>query len=297
MNFFERLAVRSEAIGSIVCVGLGRDFKRHTVADVGAYNRAIIEATAPYVACYKPNIAFYEQFGVAGLRALEQTLEAIPAGIPVIGDVKRGDIGSTAAAYARAMFEEWKFDAITLNPYLGRDSFGLTLPTKTRASTWSAALPTRAQRISSTSKRGKDCISTNGSRSPLRRGRRTSASSWARPLRRNCVVFANSCRMRRSWCPGSASRAGSLLMSSPPRGGSRVPSWSVLRGSSCTPAAETISPRRPPGLRANFATSLRSRYRRRDPRSRYGGDVSDAPAASLRWLGVEGVSRRCRYRR
>ena len=123
MNFFERLAVRSEAIGSIVCVGLDPDFKRHTVADVGAYNRAIIEATAPYVACYKPNIAFYEQFGVAGLRALEQTLEAIPAGIPVIGDVKRGDIGSTAAAYARAMFEEWKFDAITLNPYLGRDSF------------------------------------------------------------------------------------------------------------------------------------------------------------------------------
>jgi len=123
MNFFERLAARSEAIGSIVCVGLDPDFTRHAVGEVAAYNRAVIEATAPYAACYKPNIAFYEQYGVEGLRALEQTLEAIPAGIPVIGDVKRGDIGSTAAAYARAMFEEWKFDAITLNPYLGRDSF------------------------------------------------------------------------------------------------------------------------------------------------------------------------------
>jgi len=123
MNYFDRLAARSRAIGSIVCVGLDPDFTRHAVADVAAYNRAIIEATAPYAACYKPNIAFYEQYGVAGLRALEQTLDAIPNEIPVIGDVKRGDIGSTAAAYARAMFEEWGFDAVTLNPYLGRDSF------------------------------------------------------------------------------------------------------------------------------------------------------------------------------
>lgn len=123
MSYFERLAERSQAIGSIVCVGLDPDFKRHKVQDVATYNRAIIEATAPYAACYKPNIAFYEQWGMDGLRALEQTLAAIPSGIPIIGDVKRGDIGSTAAAYARAMFEHWQFDAITLNPYLGRDSF------------------------------------------------------------------------------------------------------------------------------------------------------------------------------
>ncbi len=123
MNYFERLAARSREVNSIVCVGLDPDFKRHKLQDVAAYNRAIIEATAPYVNCYKPNIAFYEQYGVEGLRALEATLAAIPAGIPVIGDVKRGDIASTAAAYARAMFEEWKFDAITLNPYLGRESF------------------------------------------------------------------------------------------------------------------------------------------------------------------------------
>ena len=122
MNYFERLRARSEAVGSLLCVGLDPDFKRHRVSDVGSYNRAIIEATAPYVACYKPNIAFYEQYGIEGLRQLEATLAAIPSGIPVIGDVKRGDIGNTAAAYARAMFEGWGFDAITLSPYLGRDS-------------------------------------------------------------------------------------------------------------------------------------------------------------------------------
>lgn len=123
MNYFEKLEARSRAIGSVVCVGLDPDYTKHRVEDVAGYNRAIIEATAPYAACFKPNIAFYEQWGLAGLRALEQTLAAIPDGIPVIGDVKRGDIGSTAAAYARAMFEQWNFDAVTLNPYLGRDSF------------------------------------------------------------------------------------------------------------------------------------------------------------------------------
>ena len=123
MNYFDKLAARSRAVGSVVCVGLDPDFSKHRVEEVAGYNRAIIEATAPYAACFKPNIAFYEQWGVAGLRALEATLAVIPRDIPVIGDVKRGDIGSTAAAYARAMFEQWNFDAVTLNPYLGRDSF------------------------------------------------------------------------------------------------------------------------------------------------------------------------------
>jgi orotidine-5'-phosphate decarboxylase len=123
MNYFEKLAARSRTAGSLLCVGLDPDGRRHRVEDIASYNRAIIEATSPFVACYKPNIAFYEQFGIEGLRALEATLAAIPADIPVIGDVKRGDIGSTAAAYARAMFGQWGFDAITLNPYLGRDSF------------------------------------------------------------------------------------------------------------------------------------------------------------------------------
>jgi orotidine-5'-phosphate decarboxylase len=122
MSYFEKLAARSRAIGSLVCVGLDPDYKRHRVEDVAAYNKAIIEATAPFAACYKPNIAFYEQWGLPGLRALEQTLAAIQDDIPVIGDVKRGDMGNTAEAYARAMFEVWRFDAVTVNGYQGLDA-------------------------------------------------------------------------------------------------------------------------------------------------------------------------------
>jgi orotidine-5'-phosphate decarboxylase len=122
MSFFDELERRSREIDSLVCVGLDPDFRKHRAEDVAAFNAAIIEATAPYAACYKPNIAFYEQFGIPGLRALEATLRAIPAGIPVIGDVKRGDIGNTAEAYARAMFEQWGFGAVTVSGYQGRDT-------------------------------------------------------------------------------------------------------------------------------------------------------------------------------
>ncbi|GAB4321829.1 MAG: orotidine-5'-phosphate decarboxylase [Dehalococcoidia bacterium] len=122
MNYFQKLAARSRAVDSLVCVGLDPDFDRHDVASVAAYNREIIQATLPYAACYKPNLAFYEQWGVQGLRALEATLAHIPPEVPVIGDAKRGDIGSTARAYARALFEAWGFDAATVNPYLGRDA-------------------------------------------------------------------------------------------------------------------------------------------------------------------------------
>ena len=69
-----------------------------------------------------PGLAFSEQHGIPGLRALEETLAAIPAGIPVIGDIKRGDVGNTAEAYARAAFEIWKFDAVTVNGYQGLDT-------------------------------------------------------------------------------------------------------------------------------------------------------------------------------
>ena len=122
MNFFQKLEQRSRQVDSLACVGLDPDYRKHAPEDLAAFNRAIIEATAPYVACYKPNIAFYEQFGLPGLRALEETLKAIPDDIPVIGDVKRGDMGNTAEAYARAMFEQWDFDAVTVNGYQGRDA-------------------------------------------------------------------------------------------------------------------------------------------------------------------------------
>lgn len=120
-SYVDRLAHRSREVGSYVCVGL--DPAGDTpVEEVADRNRRLIEATAPYAACYKPNLAFYEQFGIPGLRALEETLEAIPDGIPVIADAKRGDMGNTAAAYARALFEVWGFDAATVNPFQGQDA-------------------------------------------------------------------------------------------------------------------------------------------------------------------------------
>ncbi|HLF79257.1 MAG TPA: orotidine-5'-phosphate decarboxylase, partial [Dehalococcoidia bacterium] len=133
MGFFQHLEARSRDIDSLVCVGLDPDFRRHRVEDIAEFNRRIIEATAPFAACYKPNIAFYEQFGIAGLRALEQTLAVIPSGIPVIGDVKRGDMGSSSEAYARAMFEQWGFGAVTVNGYQGLDAITPFLAYEDRA--------------------------------------------------------------------------------------------------------------------------------------------------------------------
>jgi orotidine-5'-phosphate decarboxylase len=90
--------------------------------DVAAFNRAIIEATADLACCYKPNLAFYEAMGPPGLEVLQRTVEAVPERLLVIADAKRGDIASTADAYARALFDVYGFDAATVNPYLGTDS-------------------------------------------------------------------------------------------------------------------------------------------------------------------------------
>jgi orotidine-5'-phosphate decarboxylase len=90
--------------------------------DVLRFNKAIIEATCDLVCAYKPNLAFYEALGAEGLAILEKTIKYIPDDIPVIGDAKRGDIGNTAKAYAKALFSVLGFDAATVNPYLGFDS-------------------------------------------------------------------------------------------------------------------------------------------------------------------------------
>lgn len=85
------------------------------------FNRGLIEATSDLVCAYKPNLAFYEALGLEGWEGLRRTLAAIPPHIPIIADAKRGDIGSTSVAYARALFEELRADAATLSPYLGLD--------------------------------------------------------------------------------------------------------------------------------------------------------------------------------
>jgi uridine monophosphate synthetase len=132
MGFYTKLRTAVEHNHSLLCVGLdpvpaqapGRyaDSAGDPVATSLAWNRAIIEQTHDLVCAYKPNIAFYEALGAAGMAMLRQTIDLIPPAIPILLDAKRGDIGSTAEAYARACFDDLKVDGVTLSPYLGRDS-------------------------------------------------------------------------------------------------------------------------------------------------------------------------------
>lgn len=123
MNFTEKLVSAIRRNKSLLCVGLDPDpALMPDKVGIFEFNRAIIDATADLVCAYKPNMAFYEALGNAGLDALKRTVDYIPEGIPVIGDAKRGDIGNTAKAYARALFDILNFDATTVNPYLGFDS-------------------------------------------------------------------------------------------------------------------------------------------------------------------------------
>ena len=107
---------------SLLCVGLDPPPAQVPVIDIFEFNKANIESTQHLVCAYKPNMGFYEAIGIDGLRALEKTVSVIPADIPVVGDAKRGDIGSTAEAYASALYDYWGFDAITCNPFAGYDS-------------------------------------------------------------------------------------------------------------------------------------------------------------------------------
>ncbi|MCM1021522.1 MAG: orotidine-5'-phosphate decarboxylase [Muribaculum sp.] len=116
---------------SFLCVGLDTDIKKipaHLLSETNpivAFNKAIIDATAPYVVAYKPNMAFYESLGAAGWDALEQTVAYIQKNYPeqfIIADAKRGDIGNTSQLYARSFFEHLGVDAITVAPYMGEDS-------------------------------------------------------------------------------------------------------------------------------------------------------------------------------
>lgn len=122
MTFVEKLQEAIRTNNSLLCVGLDPHPDLLPVNDVLAFNKAIIDATQDLVCAYKPNLAFYEALGPEGLTILQRTREYIPPHIPVIGDGKRGDIGSTARAYARALFYVFLFDAATVNPYLGYDS-------------------------------------------------------------------------------------------------------------------------------------------------------------------------------
>ena len=124
-GFFSRLEARARQIDSLLCVGLDphpADLPAPTAAAARDFCLRLIEATADQAAAFKPNAAFFEAFGPDGWAALREVIAAVPDGIPVILDAKRGDIASTAEAYAQSAFAGLGADAITLSPYLGRDS-------------------------------------------------------------------------------------------------------------------------------------------------------------------------------
>lgn len=116
---------------SFLCVGLDTDLKKipqHLLSEedpIFSFNKAIIDATADYCVAYKPNLAFYEAFGVKGLCSFEKTISYLKNNYPnhfIIADAKRGDIGNTSAMYARTFFEEYGIDSLTVAPYMGEDS-------------------------------------------------------------------------------------------------------------------------------------------------------------------------------
>lgn len=130
-SFQDRLAASQRRSGSTLCVGLDPDpdllpepFLNggDPASNVVAFCRAIVEATTPFASSFKVNFAFFEALGDAGVSALRQVRRSVPDNIPVIADAKRGDIGNTARFYARSVFEDLGFDAVTLSPYMGADS-------------------------------------------------------------------------------------------------------------------------------------------------------------------------------
>ncbi len=130
-SFIAKLTDTLERTNSLLCVGLDPnphrypdhfpDFARNPTLSLTRWARTIVEQTADLVCCYKPNFAFYEQFGLAGVTALKPTIAALPSHSPLRVEAKRGDIGHTAQAYAEAAFRTWGADAVTVNPYLGED--------------------------------------------------------------------------------------------------------------------------------------------------------------------------------
>ena len=136
MSFFDRISARSKSINSLLCVGLDPhiaelDLPSSATEEERAeaaykFCKRIINATHPYAVCYKPNAAFFEALGAKlGCITLRKVIDDIPDGIPVLLDVKRGDIGSTAQAYAEACYDEkfgLKADGVTLSPLMGWDS-------------------------------------------------------------------------------------------------------------------------------------------------------------------------------
>jgi uridine monophosphate synthetase len=123
--FFTLLEERVRKTGSLLCIGIDphpQDVKGEDVQNLLQFCLDLVEATVESAAAYKPNAAFFEAYGPDGIRVLQQVIASVPEDIPVILDAKRGDISSTAQAYAHAVFKTMGAGAVTINPYLGKDA-------------------------------------------------------------------------------------------------------------------------------------------------------------------------------
>jgi orotidine-5'-phosphate decarboxylase len=127
VTYLERLAARTASVGSVLCLGLDPDPASlpegfsHDLAGVERFAAILVDAAAPFAAAIKPNLAFWESHGSAGMAALERIRSRLPPDLPVVADAKRGDISSTAAHQAIALFDRLGADAVTINPYVGRE--------------------------------------------------------------------------------------------------------------------------------------------------------------------------------
>ncbi len=127
-SYLERLAARSAATGTVLCLGIDPDPTalpagfEPDLRGIERFAALLVEAAAPYAAAVKPNLAFFEAFGSGGMAALERIRATVPTGVLVVADAKRGDIGSTAARQAVALFDGLGADAVTVSPYLGGEA-------------------------------------------------------------------------------------------------------------------------------------------------------------------------------
>ena len=137
-TYLERLAARSAAVGSVLCLGIDPDPAAlppgfsPDLAGVERFARLVAESAVPFAAAVKPNLAFFEAFGSDGLAALERLRTSLPVDLPLVLDGKRGDIGTTVARQAVALFDRLGADAVTVNPYLGGEAIAPLLSREDR---------------------------------------------------------------------------------------------------------------------------------------------------------------------
>jgi orotidine 5'-phosphate decarboxylase subfamily 2 len=128
VTYLERLSTRTRAVGTVLCLGLDPTLEglptgfSRDLAGLERFAALVLEAALPFAAAVKPNLAFFEAHGSAGMAALERLRARIPSDVPVIADAKRGDIGTTAERQAVALFDVLGADAVTVNPYLGSEA-------------------------------------------------------------------------------------------------------------------------------------------------------------------------------